>query len=135
MRRIPQALLGLIGDALQKLGAPQPGVDFVHLTRLASRIPRGSTLTVDFTTTRSIGTPIVILQHTPRDNAAPARFGLTRREAEVANLVACGDPNKVIARKLGLSVGTVKDHVHQILAKSGLRNRTALAASIRTGEA
>jgi DNA-binding NarL/FixJ family response regulator len=35
--------------------------------------------------------------------------------------------NKGIAATLGISLGTVKDHVHRILVKSALGTRTAVA--------
>lgn len=53
--------------------------------------------------------------------------GLSRREAEVARLVASGLSNKAIASSLQLSVRTVEDHVRHALAKTGLDNRTQLA--------
>jgi two-component system nitrate/nitrite response regulator NarL len=52
--------------------------------------------------------------------------GLTAREYQVALLVGRGLSNKEIARQLGLSDGTVKLHVHNILRKLGARNRYAL---------
>jgi DNA-binding NarL/FixJ family response regulator len=57
--------------------------------------------------------------------------GLTAREQEVAELLAAGLSNKAIAAELVLSVGTVKDHVHRILRKSGLSSRAAVAAAWR----
>jgi two-component system, NarL family, nitrate/nitrite response regulator NarL len=48
---------------------------------------------------------------------------LTRREAEVADLLRVGQSNKEIARKLQIEVSTVKNHVHNILAKLGLHGR------------
>jgi DNA-binding NarL/FixJ family response regulator len=41
----------------------------------------------------------------------------TRRERGVVLLVGSGISNKEIARQLGLSVGTVKTHVHNVLTK------------------
>ncbi|PTR11643.1 helix-turn-helix transcriptional regulator [Cereibacter azotoformans] len=52
---------------------------------------------------------------------------LTRRETEVLDLVAKGGQNKVIAHRLGLSEHTVKLHIHRIITKVGVRNRTAAA--------
>jgi DNA-binding NarL/FixJ family response regulator len=52
--------------------------------------------------------------------------GLTAREHEVATLVARGWSNKEVARELGVTDGTVKFHVHNILRKLGEKNRTAL---------
>ena len=56
--------------------------------------------------------------------------GLTRREGEVATLVATGLTNREIAGKLYLSVRTVEVHVDHILTKLGFRTRTQLAAWI-----
>jgi LuxR family transcriptional regulator, maltose regulon positive regulatory protein len=49
---------------------------------------------------------------------------LTAREAEVLSFVAAGMSNHAIARRLNVSVGTIKTHVHRILRKLGVDNRT-----------
>jgi non-specific serine/threonine protein kinase len=54
--------------------------------------------------------------------------GLTRREAEVAQLVASGLTNREIAARLYLSVRTVEVHVDRILTKLGFHTRTQLTA-------
>jgi len=53
---------------------------------------------------------------------------LTRREREIAALVATGLTNRQIAGQLYLSVRTVEVHVDHILTKLGFRTRTQLAA-------
>lgn len=58
---------------------------------------------------------------------------LTRREAEISRLMRQGLSNKDIARRLDISVGTTKSHVHNLLGKSGLRSRTELIAGGRGG--
>ena len=57
---------------------------------------------------------------------APAE--LSKREIEVLKLVSEGATNKDIADRLFISVGTVKNHIHSILEKLHLKNRTQLAA-------
>jgi two-component system, NarL family, response regulator LiaR len=52
---------------------------------------------------------------------------LTRRELEVLELLTEGLSNQQIAAELGLHVGTVRQHVGNILAKLGVPNRTAAA--------
>jgi DNA-binding NarL/FixJ family response regulator len=52
---------------------------------------------------------------------------LTERESDVLRLIGQGCSNKVIARDLGLSEGTVKGYVSQILAKLGVADRTQAA--------
>lgn len=54
-----------------------------------------------------------------------ARPVLTEREMEVLELVAKGRQNKNVADDLGLSEHTVKLHMHNIINKLGVRNRTA----------
>jgi DNA-binding NarL/FixJ family response regulator len=51
---------------------------------------------------------------------------LTRREREIMLLVAEGLSNKLVARQLAVSEGTVKIHLHNIYRKVGVANRTAL---------
>jgi DNA-binding CsgD family transcriptional regulator/tetratricopeptide (TPR) repeat protein len=56
------------------------------------------------------------------------RRTLTRRELEVATLVAKGLTNRGIADRLCLSVRTVDTHVDHVLTKLGFSTRTQLAA-------
>jgi DNA-binding NarL/FixJ family response regulator len=60
--------------------------------------------------------------------------GLTRREAEILQLVADGLSNKEIANQLTITEGTVKNHVHNALEKLHLTNRVQAAAyAVRQG--
>lgn len=53
-------------------------------------------------------------------------FGLSAREAEIAQLVCAGLTNREISTKLFLSVRTVDTHVARILMKVGVGSRVAL---------
>ena len=64
-------------------------------------------------------------------DTAPAGPALTRRERDVAALVAAGQRNRTIAAALGISEGTVKMHLHNVYAKLGLESRTQLAMDAR----
>jgi DNA-binding CsgD family transcriptional regulator/pimeloyl-ACP methyl ester carboxylesterase len=57
-----------------------------------------------------------------------APVGLSTREVEVLRLVAAGKSNPQIAEELVLSTNTVQRHVSNILAKTGLANRTEAAS-------
>ncbi|MFZ5640193.1 MAG: response regulator transcription factor [Bacillota bacterium] len=53
---------------------------------------------------------------------------LTPREKEILKLLAAGNTNDQIAKKLVISIYTVKNHVHNILEKLGITNRTQLVS-------
>jgi two-component system, NarL family, nitrate/nitrite response regulator NarL len=59
--------------------------------------------------------------------AAPIAHKLSVREGEILRGLMEGEPNKVIARRFGLSEATVKVHVKAILRKIGAKNRTQAA--------
>jgi DNA-binding NarL/FixJ family response regulator len=62
----------------------------------------------------------------PAPDAAQARplpHGLTAREAEVLSLVAAGRTNTQIAAALVVSQSTVKTHINNIFAKTGVTDR------------
>ncbi|WP_280385475.1 response regulator transcription factor [Nocardia wallacei] len=56
---------------------------------------------------------------------------LTRREKDVARLVAAGHSNKRIAADLVISVRTAETHVEHILTKLGFTSRTQIAGWAR----
>jgi DNA-binding NarL/FixJ family response regulator len=66
-----------------------------------------------------------------RSASLPHQLRLTPRQSEVLSLLLQGQPNKLIARQLNLSVETVKDHVASLLRVLGVSSRTqaVLAAS------
>ncbi|WP_396270679.1 response regulator [Ideonella sp.] len=57
-------------------------------------------------------------------------LGLTPRQSEVMQLLLQGKPNKDIARRLGLSVETVKDHVQAVLRALGVNSRTQAVLAV-----
>ena len=59
---------------------------------------------------------------------------VTPREADVLRLIASGNANKEIARKLSLTEETVKSHIRHIMAKLGANDRThAVTIGLRRG--
>jgi len=52
---------------------------------------------------------------------------LTQREREVLACLAAGDNNRLIAEQLGIGEGTVRSHVHVLLQKLQVSNRTQAA--------
>ena len=53
-----------------------------------------------------------------------ADLGLTRRQAQILELLGRGRTNAQIAEQLGLSVNTVRVHIHSLLKRLQLDNRT-----------
>jgi DNA-binding NarL/FixJ family response regulator len=59
---------------------------------------------------------------------------VTPREADVLRLIASGNANKEIARKLSLTEETVKSHIRHIMAKLGANDRThAVTIGLKRG--
>ena len=54
------------------------------------------------------------------------RFGMTRREIELTQLLAAGASNREISGILSISEDTVKNHIYNIYRKAGVRNRNGL---------
>ena len=66
----------------------------------------------------------------PVPDALRERFGLTRREAEVALLLAEGLSNEQIAKRMFVSASTARTHTERVLAKLGMNSRKALALKL-----
>ncbi len=71
-----------------------------------------------------------LLAHALRDDSAPkkpSQAGLTQREEQILKLISSGYSNKLIARELDITEGTVKVHVKHLLKKLNLRSRLEAA--------
>ncbi|RMF86749.1 MAG: hypothetical protein D6739_02715, partial [Nitrospirae bacterium] len=62
------------------------------------------------------------------------RYGLSRREREVLAELACTESTAAIARALGISVHTVRDHVKHLYRKTGCRSRRELVRLVEAEE-
>jgi two-component system, NarL family, nitrate/nitrite response regulator NarL len=126
------AALVQLRAVVRQLSDPTSLADVV---RLAGELRVRSGLTVDFEATRELGQPMIVVRSAPAVLPTSSLAMLTPREREVAALISAGQSNKQIARTLGLSVGTVKHYVHQILEKTGLAGRVAIAQAHRDATA
>jgi len=54
------------------------------------------------------------------------KYGISNRETEVIELICKGMTNQEISDSLFISVQTVKDHIHRIFLKTGVKNRVQL---------
>jgi DNA-binding NarL/FixJ family response regulator len=131
---MPEPLQPMTPAALQRLRqliqdvqpAQGNGLDFTEVAALADEVKGVGAVTIDYRAAADLGHPMVVI----RPSSAGIE-GISAREIEVAGLVAEGLSNKEIASRLGITTGTVKDHVHRILEKTGMPNRAAIAAAIR----
>lgn len=127
----PAALqhLRAIVQRLQAANEDRDGTSLAEVVQLARQVELQAGVTVDFEATPELGQPLVVvrLPHASPSNPLP---GLTPREHAVAALIAEGLSNKQIARRLGITVGTAKHYVHQILEKTGLPGRVAIATRL-----
>jgi DNA-binding NarL/FixJ family response regulator len=71
------------------------------------------------------------LDAAPRSRPQPLVVPLSDRELDVLRLLADGRSNREIAGELFLAEGTVKNHVTNVLAKLGARDRTQAALRAR----
>lgn len=133
-------------DGLRRLilasGAPAVAIDdrpnpsFAGLARMAGA--RGyASKNYELDTFRDVIRAVVDGEtHFPRDITASRlrrnagsglSLGLSPRQMDVLKCIAVGMSNQQIATSLGITLGTVKLHIHAILRLTGTRNRTEAA--------
>jgi DNA-binding NarL/FixJ family response regulator len=125
LRQVRRVVSAVQGASVRGLPRGEP-------LRLAARLGHRAGLTIDFEAARELGQPLVVLRR-PAHRAASCLACLSARELEVAQLIAQGLP-KDIARRLCISLATVKDHVPRILQKTGLGSRLAVMAAVILGD-
>lgn len=68
-----------------------------------------------------------VLAQALRSPQGASQVDLTERERQVLKMIAGGHSNKAIGKRLGITEGTVKVHVKNLLHKLGLRSRVEAA--------
>lgn len=114
-------------DALDGLSAPAVAGVWGAIEPLGRLHESGLDVVIDFRATSALKMPVIVVSPTPPAEALLSRLSPRRRA--VAELMVQGASNKDIARSLNLSLGTVKDHVHDILRILGLPSRAAVMAA------
>jgi DNA-binding NarL/FixJ family response regulator len=115
--------LNALLQAVRQLGGPAAQFDRAGLVALAGTTGQNQMTLLP----AAAGLPAIVLIGRGAERPSGTFDALSGRERQVAALIGDGCTNKEIASELWISVGTVKDHVHHILAKTGLANRAALA--------
>ena len=65
---------------------------------------------------------------------SPSGIVLTDRQSDVLRLLCIGNTNAMISQELGITEGTVKQHVHHLMRRLGVASRTsAIVTAMRTG--
>jgi DNA-binding NarL/FixJ family response regulator len=121
---MPEALREVVAEVLTRRAAPGA---FPSAVPLRSRA--GSCLFVRAKTIPA-GTLIVIAGDLLRERDVAARFRLSKREAEIVELVCEGLSNDEIAERLNLTVLAVKHYLHGIFTALDVRTRSKLIAMV-----
>ena len=119
--------LSVLRQAAGQLGRPASRFDRAGLVGLGGRL---GALKAHLIAPDGDEPALVLIEHQFSTSSGPFTT-LSKRERQVAALIGRGLTNQQIAEELWISVATVKDHVHHILAKTGLPNRAAVAGLLR----
>ena len=125
--RLERVDLTRLRDAVREAERPGTAIPRREVLAVHEAAPKDAGLTVDLEASAELGMPLLVVRVPIGPRPSPALLVLTRRELEVAGLVASGLANKEIAARVGIRISTVKEHVHRILAKTGLPSRSAVA--------
>ena len=121
-------ILAAVAQSLRDLReTPHSPIPINVIAALADVAKPDTALKIDLDASAQIGAPLVTVTNEPTTQTILA--GLTPRQQDVAALLIDGKSNKQIAAVLGISVATVKDHVHAVLQRLGLPSRGAVIAA------
>ena len=139
-------LLGAAASCWRRSGQRLSGVREIHgLHEAAEHAARGvlgderferqhrlgAVLDLDRVITSALADADLLLPAPRHEQAAGGADALTRREREVAGLVAQGMSNREVAERLVISKRTADAHVEHILAKLGFSSRAEISAVLR----
>lgn len=125
----PTLVLTTFDDPDLVLGALRAGargyllkdVTLDQLLKAIRALKEGTALYVPSVTERLL---TAVTHHGPETEEKHLGEPLTARESDVLHLMSSGLNNPEIAEALGLAVGTVKNHVSNVLLKLAVRDRT-----------
>ena len=141
--RLAGAAAALLAAAGIPLARPEEGWIERELAPVRQRLPErdldtlwaeGQAITLDAALAESRALDPSLRSCPARPPVSPAPGILSRRERQVAELVARGLTNRQIADQLFLSDRTIDSHVANILAKLALGNRVQLAAWVAAAD-
>jgi DNA-binding NarL/FixJ family response regulator len=130
---LDRAALDRLGDAIRAAQGPRDAIPRQEVLDVWAAAPDSTRLTIDYAASEALGMPILFVHLPVAPRSSPLLRLLSPRELEVASLVAAGWTNKEIGVRLRIRTSTVKEHVHRILAKTGLPSRAAVATAYAVG--
>ena len=141
LRRTMTRLAVIVGRLAERerstAHAPDPGEPASREVRTALgryRIEGSCVAPGLLTRERAVLVTLTRLKATPPSDAElRSRFGLTRREVEVARLIERGKSAPDVARLLGISTHTARHHIEQLRRKFGEHTVGEVAATVRNG--
>ena len=125
---VPLLVLGSQLDLALASSALKKGADgFVHAQMHPAQVLRA----VEVVQKGELAAPRQLLRHLLSQNENPKIGELSTRQREILELVVEGLSNAEIARRLYLSVSTIKQHLRAVYKVLGVRNRTEAAKTMR----
>ena len=126
--KLDEKNLDALKSVIEALDKPTGAIPAEILKPLISATSVNTKLRIDVAASKVVGAPVVMIEPKVEEERL---LVLTPRQRDVAMLIIEGLSNIEIADRLGISVATVKDHVHAILDRFSLSSRLALVAFLR----
>lgn len=121
-------------DLPQEIGRESAALSFHINGRLFDTLPRGQWHRNEPGRRAGSITIAGVLHVIVERQNAPQRRSLagllTARELQIAGLIAEGKCDKTVAREIGISENTVREHLRRSFAKLGIDKRTSLVAQV-----
>ena len=127
----PATVAEMIDNIVTRLRSLKHGIDAVREAIPGEPGEAGRRLVRLEHTCEEIQTEVMDMLTRPAVDGNDMLGRLTRREKEIALLIAEGLSNAAIAERLHITEPTTKTHVSRILAKFDVRQRAAVAARLR----
>jgi DNA-binding CsgD family transcriptional regulator len=127
----PTTIAEMIDTIATRLRSLKNGIDAVREVMPPEAADAASRITLLERECEEIQTEVMEMLIRPAVDGNDLLRRLTQREKEIALLMAEGMSNTEIAGQLHITELTVKTHVSRILAKFGVKQRSAVAAKLR----
>ena len=124
------AMRNLVKAVSESLLRGETSITTAVVEDLTASFPMPVIVEIDWDQSRAEGHPMIRIRTSTAVRDSLIRR-LSPRQQTVALLLEDGLTNADIAIRLGISIATVKDHVHGVLSQTGFKRRAALVAALR----